>query len=164
MHGTVNLSERLETYLATLGEIHERWSTWLRDIEQAVVAIDDERLQQITATASGLMDELKGILASRETLLADAKDQGITAPDLSSLARSLPQWKSPELRRRIAKAKSQLGHLRRLHFSTWVVMHQTVQHYGHVMRMLTHGSARPDVYTDTRHADNQGGRLLNANA
>lgn len=164
MHDMANISERLETYLAILSEIHDRWSAWLHNIEQAVVGIDDDRLQQITTTASALMGELKGVLETRQTLLADAKAQGFSAPDLSSLARSLPQWKDPELRRKVAKAKSQLGHLRRLHFSTWVVMHQTVQHFGHVMRMLTHGSAKPDVYTDTRHADNQGGRLLNANA
>lgn len=164
MNDMATLTFRLETYLVQLGEIHQRWSTWLHDIEKAVMGIDEQKLQAMTSTASGLMEELKEILAVRESLLSDARESGMKAPDLATMARGLPGWKTTKLRRAIAEAKAQLNHLRRIHFSTWVVLHQTVQHYSHITRMLTHGRAQPDVYTDTRHADNQGGRLLNASA
>lgn len=164
MNDTATINFRLETYLVQLGEIHQRWSGWLQDIETAVVGIDEEKLQVMTTTAGGLMDEVKEILKLRESLLNDARNLGMKAPDLATLARGLPGWKNPKLRKAIAEAKAQLNHIRRIHFSTWVVLHQTVQHYSHITRMLTHGRPLPDVYTDTRHADNQGGRLLNASA
>ncbi len=164
MNDTATITVRLETYLVQLGEIHQRWSAWLHEIEKAVVGIDEKKLQAMTAKASELMDEVKEILQLRESLLTDARESGVKAPDLSTLARELPGWKTSKLRKAIAEAKAQLNHIRRIHFSTWVVLHQTVQHYGHITRMLTHGRPLPDVYTDTRHADNQGGRLLNASA
>ena len=38
----------------------------------------------------------------------------------------------------VNEAKAQLNHIRRIHFSTWIVLHQTVQHYSHMRSDLAH--------------------------
>ncbi|HBE69623.1 MAG TPA: hypothetical protein DDW52_15875 [Planctomycetaceae bacterium] len=180
----MDLSVELENYFDDLSVINERWTGWLSSFEQRIVSgtflpfarqtedtvaerprIDQQSIDDSEGTrlAEEILQEVSAVLERREQLLEQALAAGLPRDNLSQLARSLPQWKDRRLREKLALAQSQLRHLRRLHFSAWVLLHQCMQHYSQIARFVTHGESKSPVYNESRHCDRQGGRVLNAN-
>lgn len=164
MNEVAAITFRLETFLVQLDDMHGRWTQWLGNMETALIQVDADRLTKISESASGLMDDLQGILDDRERLLADALSQGIPAADVSTLASRLPAWQKPGFRSAISAARGQIRHLKRLHYATWVLIHQTLEHTGDVMRLMARGTLRQDVYMPPQNPDSEGGQLLDTSS
>lgn len=160
MNEIATLTFRLETFLVQLDAMNRRWAEWLSSMETAVVGVNTEQLNTISAAAAKLMNDLQEILADRQSLLVDAEAHGLAAPDLRTLASRLPAWSKPSLRSAIAVARSQIGNLKRMHFATWVLTNQMLEHYGDVMRLLGRGTLRQNVYIPSQDYESEGGQLL----
>ena len=156
------LDNRLESYLTQLLTISGRWSTWISDQEQAAVAGNYERLQQLTNAADGLLAEIQGLHRERQQILEDAKSVELPHADIYTLAQSLPSWSNRTRRERVRTAKRQMDHLRRLHLAIWVLISQCERFANETMQLLSYGQLEACVYAPTVNADNSGGHILDA--
>ncbi len=160
MQDAASITFRLESYLMRLSEMLHRWRQWLQQSDEAIVGRQFDQLQATSPIADQIMFDFQEMLQDRKQLLEDDDQEGYPSHDLSVLARSLPAWRKPTLRRSIAAAKSQVGQLRRLHIATWVLMHQMRQHHLDMMQILNHSENQKSVYLTSSTTDMQGGRLL----
>ena len=176
MEAEKSLTFRLETYLVQLADINRRWTVWLNDCELGVLERSNPRQQPsgllvngeeapenhpLGSTAKSLFAELQQVIEDRKQILADARQAGLVAVDLTELARLLPAWDKPALRQSLLVARSQMANLRRLHVATWVLISQAFHFYNDTLQMLMVGST-PHVYQHGRQTDLGGGRLLDA--
>lgn len=176
MEAEKSLTFRLETYLVQLADINRRWTVWLNECELGVLERSNPRGQPsgllvngegspenhaLGSTATSLFAELQQVIEDRKQILADARQAGLVAVDLTELARLLPAWDKPALRQSLLVARSQLANLRRLHVATWVLISQAFHFYSDTLQMLIVGST-PYVYQHGGQTDLGGGRLLDA--
>lgn len=161
MEAEKSLTFRLETYLVQLADVNRRWTGWLADNELAAAGQDPQVLLALEPEANSLFKELQQVVGDRQQLLQDARQSGLDAADLTSLARLLPAWDKPALRHSLALAGQQLANLRRLHVAAWVLLSQALNYYSDSLQMLMIGE-RPHVYQQGSQTDTGGGRLLDA--
>ncbi len=161
MHDANSITFRLEAYLLQLADVNQRWTQWLSRGELAVASNNRGELAEFESQATGLIGELADMLESRQQLLDDAKQIGLSYADLHSLARSLPAWGRPRLRAAVALASQQLSNLRRLHVATWLLIHQRLQLYRDSIALMMVGTTQQAVYLPTQSMEG-GGQLLDA--
>ncbi len=161
MHDENSITFRLESYLLQLADMNQRWNHWLSLGEIAVVLGDKVKLAEFESNAVGLIGELEGMLDSRQQLLNDAQEIGLTSTDLRSLAQRLPAWNRPRLRASVANANQQLANLRRLHVATWILINQRLQLYRDSISVMMAGKMQQAVYLPTQALEG-GGLLLDA--
>ena len=156
------LDDQLESYLTQLMTVCARWSTWISEQENAAVAGNYERLQQLTGAADGLLAEIQGLHGVRQHILEQARAASLPHADLYSLSQSLPSWSDRARRERVRTAKRQMDHLRRLHLAIWVLISQCERFASETMQLLSYGQLEASVYAATGNSDTGGGHLLDA--
>lgn len=146
-----------------LSDVNRRWADWLALSEQAAIKLDVDDLNALAGGCQKLMAELEELLSSRSQLLLDAANAGLPNRNLQAVARALPAWQRPSMRRAVNAAKMQLANLRRLHAAAWVLIHESATFYAGSIMLLSQGESQQHVYVPTRDADTGGGQLLDAN-
>lgn len=156
----LSLAERLKTYLQELSAVNRRWTDWMSQCEQAVLRDNIQHLDELTPQASSLFQDIEGMVATRNEILQDAKQSGLAARDLQSLADRLIAELGPGIRSALRTARQQLHHLRRLHAAVWVLVSECLQTHRGTMMLLVAGHTDDHVYVQSPNADTAGGQLL----
>lgn len=163
MEDSNSITMRLEAYLMQLSDVNRRWADWLALSEQAAIKLDLDDLNTLAGGCQSLMSELQEMLSNRNQLLLDAASAGLPNTNLQAMARALPAWQRPSMRRAVLAAKMQLANLRRLHAAAWVLIHESATFYAGCLMLFSQGESQQHVYVPTRDADTGGGQLLDAN-
>ena len=157
-------SVRLETYLLQLRETQQGFRDWLTQLQNASSERNMDRIAELQSRANSLRQELSDLVETRGELILLAQQHGWRVQNLVGLAQRLPVWSKARFRQLFAQAKNQLEMLQRIHLAVWVMMNQSANHYSDLMRLLTEGEVRQDVYSlsATQLHDKSGGHLLDA--
>lgn len=158
-----SMTMRLETYLLQLSEVQQRWHDLLIQMQRAAQVREMMQLQQMQAKADLIHAEMQELAQRRSEMIGEASEAGWRVSSLRAIAERLPAWNRPRFRAAFNAARNQGDQLRRLHIATWVLLHQTAQHYQDVSLIFMQGSTRRDVYDfgQPKSNDMSGGQLLN---
>ena len=158
-----SMTMRLETYLLQLSEVQQRWHNLLIQMQRAAQLREMMQLQDLQAEANQIHGEMQELGQRRSEMIGEARELGWRVSSLRAIAEALPAWNRPRFRAAFNAARNQGDQLRRLHIATWVLLHQTAQHYQDVSLIFMQGSTRRDVYDFGQTASNDisGGQLLN---
>lgn len=161
METSQQLSTRLEAYLQHLAEINQRWSDWLTLGETGGIMLDRVSLAAFEQQSQSMLDQLQRLADNRAKLLSEAAEAGLPAANVGVLAKSLPIWQRPGVRRAVERARQEMSQLRRMHVAVFILLHQSWQHSRDTLRLFSTGGGQSPVYTATASPDS-GGQLLDA--
>ncbi|MFO0941118.1 MAG: hypothetical protein U0930_10150 [Pirellulales bacterium] len=158
-----SMTMRLETYLLQLSEVQQRWHDLLIQMQRAAQLREMIELQEMHSKADLIHGEMQELAQRRSEMIQEARESGWRVSSLRAIAEYLPAWNRPRFRSAFNTARNQGDQLRRLHIATWVLLHQTAQHYQDVSLIFMQGSTRRDVYDFGQSSNNDmsGGQLLN---
>lgn len=158
-----SMTMRLETYLLQLSEVHGRWQSVLTQMQRAAQLRETLELQKLEAEVLQVQAEMQELVDRRKEMIEEARQSGWRVSSLRGVAERLPAWNRPRFRAAFNAAKNQCEQLRRIYVATWVLLHQTAQHYQDISLIFMQGSSRRDVYefSSSSTSDMSGGQLLN---
>ncbi len=158
-----SMTMRLETYLLQLSEVHSRWQSVLTQMQRAAQLREPLELQKLEAEVLQVQAEMQELVDRRKEIIEEARQSGWRVSSLRGVAERLPAWNRPRFRGAFNAAKNQCEQLRRIYVATWVLLHQTAQHYQDISLIFMQGSSRRDVYefSSSSPSDMSGGQLLN---
>jgi len=155
-----SLSEQLEQYFAELERLYRRLKELMDRRQIALANPRALELAELNQEQSLVVEELSQLIARRENLLAQGRDQGTAASDLHELAALT--GKESETPVKIAKKlRFDARTLARDNHALWVACQKSVFHFNHLVELIAHGGKKP-LQTGTGKQTSQGGVILDA--
>lgn len=120
---------------------------------------DGEGLAEINQREEQLVTRLQGCQERRLRLLSHAANEGRPAPNLKTLARSLPSAQRRQLAPQIDQAAVRARELQYQSLTNWVIAQRTLIHLSQLLEIIATGGRLQPTYG--KGADGVSGALLN---
>ena len=111
-----------------------------------LAAGDVAGLSALAPEEDRLLGDLQQCVARRETLLAQAADEGLPASSIRALASALPEGERERLSEPLDRAASQAHLLRHQSLTQWVVVQRTLLHLSQILEIIATGGRRRPTY------------------
>jgi len=107
---------------------------------------DHQGLALLAAEEQSLSDELRACLDQRQLLLASAAEEGLPADSIRSLANSLPENATKNLKQPLLDAAQRSKLLRHESLTQWVVVQRTLLHLSQMLEIIATGGRTQPTY------------------
>jgi flagellar biosynthesis/type III secretory pathway chaperone len=149
-------------FAALLGELSAVQSEMLQTLaekRQVLMRTDGDTLSSITAREERLVARLQDCLDRRLSLLAEAGRAGLQAPNLRTLARSLPAAQHRQIAPQLEEASRRARLLQQESLTNWVIAQRTLIHLSQLLEIIATGGRLQPTYG--RETTASAGALLN---
>lgn len=159
-----DLLEQVDSYLVGLRSLCHRWTAWLSEQEQAIVAGDFHLLDGFSGVAEKLFADLWQLHQTRQSLLNSGSVLGFNSQSLNELAQQLPGGWTMTRRKLLRQSRSELSQLRRLHVAASILLALCGRDIQQTLTIIAHGEIEASVYSLRNESGTMGGQLLDAQA
>lgn len=154
----------LAEFLAELSDVQQQSLQLLEQKQQLLAAWDTEGLAALAEQEQSLIGRLRHCQQRRQDLLRQAKDEGIQASDVRSLASALPEdrvsrSRRGELLRQTHRAANQARLLQHQSLINWVLVQRALIHLSQVLEIIATGGQMQPTYGKGE-SNSSGGALL----
>ncbi|GAB6164469.1 hypothetical protein JCM19992_04690 [Thermostilla marina] len=155
----------LASFLTDLSAIQQQSLDILTRKRQSLASVDMEELANVDKEEAALAERLQELLERREALLTRAKQSGLPAENVRSLAAAV-QGKHGDLSRRANEASRRARLLQHNALTNWLIIQRTLIHLSQLLEIIaTGGESRPTYNKDNRYSETANcGSLINQEA
>lgn len=153
---------QLADFLRDLSAVQGRTLEVLTRKREMLVAADSEGLAAVASEEEQVMESLQQCLARRETLLSQAKAEGLPSDSLRSLTAALPPGSSKPLSREVQEASHRARLLQHHSLINWVLVQKTLLHLSQLLEIIATGGRLQPTYSKDESSCVRGGLVDHA--
>lgn len=121
-------------------------------------------LLDVARDEAALVERLQGLLARRETILAEAAAAGFSAQTLADLLEQTDESGAEAVAFRIEAARQTSERLRRESWVQWIVAQRSYRQYAELLDLIAHRGRKSPTYGRPSADGHAAGALLDASA
>ena len=158
--------DSVRQFVQALEAVQDDQAELFRRKRAALAQARSAELQALADPEAELIRRMQKLLSRRQEILHDAARDGSQASSITALVEALPgnDLETPDLRRRITRAKQRAEQFRRENLVHWIVAQRTHAHYTELIELIAHRGRRAPTYANGPARDPAGGALLDASA
>lgn len=142
----VDLENELANLLRELSHIQDEILAVLAEKRDRIVAGDLPAMQQLQAREQDLADRLQACHGQRNTLLHDARQQGLTADTLGELSQQVPGANRRALQDDVKRTSARMRLLQHESLANWVLAQRSLLHVGQLLEIIATGGQIQPTY------------------
>jgi hypothetical protein len=113
-----------------------------------LIASDTAGLDALAAEEQQLVQSLQGCVDRRETLLEEARREGLPSENIQALSTALPVEQQHRLHPKVALAKSNSRLLQQHSLAHWAAVQRTLLYLSHMLEILATGGQMKPTYSE----------------
>ena len=143
----ISWETELSRFLSELLAVQEETLEHLKRKRDLLRASDAAGLAEANEEGQSLCRRLQACLDRRTELLAAAAEQGIAAPDITSLVDTLPDESRRAVRGQTRETNARARLLKHYGLTNWVVTQRTLLHLSQILEIIATGGRRKPTYS-----------------
>jgi len=159
----VDWEAEISSLLAELSGVQEELLAVLGEKRRRLAAVEIGSMTELQVREQALCDRLQACHVRRETLLAAAKQQGLPADSMTSLAKAAggnaKTAQGDKLRKDLASSASRMRLLQAQSLTNWVVAQRSLLHVSQLLEIIATGGRLQPTYGVGEGVHNRGGMV-----
>lgn len=147
---------RISQLLSSLSSVQGDLLRLLEEKRTALAKGSYDSLAEFTEREARLVQRLERCHTDRQTLLDEAKHEGLPAASVQSLAQALPASHDGTLEASVEQARRQSRLLQHHSLTNWVVVQRTLLHLSQMIEIIATGGRMQPTYGATHQAGSSG--------
>lgn len=123
---------------------------------ESMACNDMQQMVELHPRAEALCDRLRSCHLRRETLLEAAKEQGLPAENLGSIASTLATEQRGKVARQMTTASARMRLLQHQSLANWVLAQRTILHLSQLLEIIATGGQLQPTYSRDEPSDSRG--------
>lgn len=153
---TVDWEPRISQLLSSLSSVQGDLLRLLDEKRSALAAGSYELLADFTQREAELVQRLEQCHGQRQTLLDEARQEGLPAASVRTLAQALPASDDSVLETSVEQARRQSRLLQHHSLTNWVVVQRTLLHLSQMIEIIATGGRMQPTYGTAPQANSSG--------
>ena len=143
-----NWESDLAVMLGDLLGVQDSFLKLLAKKREYLIASDTAGLDSLAAEEQQLVRSLQDCVDRRETLLEEARQEGLPSESIQALSTALPVEQQHRLHPKVALAKSNSRLLQHHSLAHWAAVQRTLLHLSHMLEIFATGGQTKPTYSE----------------